>query len=321
MGGDAVHEEDVGADGAAFADDGFAADNGGAGVEGDVVFDGGMAFLPAEGLAAGQGTGHQADALVHFHMAAKVGGFANDGSGAVVDEEVGADGGAGVQVHASAAVGPLGHDAGDEGDVAQVEFVGGALEGDGFDEGVGHDDLLAAERGGIAVVGGFDVGLEEFADGGETGEELAGPLASERGEILAEGLTAGRGILEALADLGFEPEPDGGEEGGGVFIDLGGVEDVVVEEPWEEEAKKVDGDAGDGGFGGQVGAVEVIDAAGLPVGGQELGGQFGHRGAHGGEYWGSVGAWQGGSRGPQNRQSNVPTRPRPGSLRPEPWMR
>ena len=89
MGGHAVGEKDVCADGAACAHDRVAAHDGGAGIDGHVVFDGGMPFLAAQGLAAGQGTGDEADALVHFDVAAEVAGFADDGSGAVVHEEVG----------------------------------------------------------------------------------------------------------------------------------------------------------------------------------------------------------------------------------------
>ncbi len=176
-----VGKEDIGADGASGADDRIAAHDGGSGVDGDAVFEGGVAFLAAEGLATGEGSGDEADALVHFDAATDGGGFSNDGAGAVIDEEVGADGGSGVEVHAGAAVGPFGHDSGDEGYLAQVEFVGEALDGDGFDEGVGDDDFLGAECGGVAVVGGFDIGLEDFADAGDGSDEVGGDLAGERG--------------------------------------------------------------------------------------------------------------------------------------------
>jgi hypothetical protein len=99
-------------------------------------------------------------------------GFADDGAGAVVDEEMGADGGAGVEVHAASAVGPFGHDAWEQGDLGEVELVGHALDGDGFHEGVGDDDLLLAQGGGVAAEGGFGVGLEDFTDAREAGQEI-----------------------------------------------------------------------------------------------------------------------------------------------------
>jgi len=49
-------------------------------------------------------------ALIHLHMVADVGGFADDRAGAVVHEEVRADLRAG-EGHAGAAMGPFGHDA------------------------------------------------------------------------------------------------------------------------------------------------------------------------------------------------------------------
>lgn len=178
-----VGKEDISADGASGADDCIAAHDGGSGVDGDAVFEGGVAFLAAEGLATGEGAGDEADALVHFDAATDGGGFTDDGTGAMIDEEVGADGGTGVEVHTGAAVGPFRHDTGDEWDFAQVEFVGEALDGDGFDEGVGDDDFFGAERGGVAVVGGFDVGLEDFADAGDRADEVCCDLAGEGGEF------------------------------------------------------------------------------------------------------------------------------------------
>ena len=60
VGRDAGGEEDVRANGAAFAHDGIAAHDGGAGVDGHPVLDGGMALLPAQLLAGREGLRHQA---------------------------------------------------------------------------------------------------------------------------------------------------------------------------------------------------------------------------------------------------------------------
>ena len=91
VGRDAGGDEDVAADGAPFADDGFAAENGGSGVDGDVVPDGGMSLLAAEELAECGGQSAEGDALVDFDVVADFGGFADDDAGAVIDEEASAE--------------------------------------------------------------------------------------------------------------------------------------------------------------------------------------------------------------------------------------
>ena len=68
----------------------------------------------------------------------------------MVDEEMVSDAGTWVDVHAGPAVGPLGHDARQEGHMAQVQGVGQSMHRNGLDERVGHDDLFAIGRGGIA---------------------------------------------------------------------------------------------------------------------------------------------------------------------------
>ncbi|MEY5026869.1 MAG: hypothetical protein RLZZ244_2397 [Verrucomicrobiota bacterium] len=142
--GDGVGEKNAGGHGGARSDDGVAAHDRGSGVQGDVVFDGGVAFFSAEGLSPREGFGDEGDALVEFDVGADGGGFANDDAGAMVDEEVAADAGAGVDVDSGSGVGPLGHHAGEEGDVEVVEEMGHALDGDGFEEGIGDDDFVGA---------------------------------------------------------------------------------------------------------------------------------------------------------------------------------
>ena len=58
-----------------------------------------------------------------------------------------------------------------------VEHMGQPLERDGQHARVGEDDFLDAARGGIACVGGVDVGLDEFAQLRELGEKRGGELA------------------------------------------------------------------------------------------------------------------------------------------------
>ena len=57
IGRDTLGQENAGANGRAGPHDGFAAHDGGIGVNRDVTFDGGMALLAPQLLAASQGTG------------------------------------------------------------------------------------------------------------------------------------------------------------------------------------------------------------------------------------------------------------------------
>src|SRR5205085_7011175 len=109
----------------------------------------------------------EGDALVDLDALADGAGFADDDAGAVIDEEVVADGGAGVDVDAGEVVGVFGHDAGDEGDLLFVEFVGDAVDANGEKAGVGEDDFVGVAGGGVAVEGGLDVGGEGGAERGD----------------------------------------------------------------------------------------------------------------------------------------------------------
>lgn len=74
-------------------------------------------------VADGDAFGAEGDALIDFDVGANDGGFADYDAGAVVDEEVISDCGAGVNVNASAAVGVFCHDARDVGYAEGVDFV------------------------------------------------------------------------------------------------------------------------------------------------------------------------------------------------------
>lgn len=276
IGRDAVHEKDVCADGAPRADDCFTTDDRCAGVNGDMVLEGGMAFLTAQLLTSGEGSGDQADALVHFHVVADEGGFTDDGAGAMINEEMGPDSGARMQIHSGAAVGPFGHDSGDEGDFAQVQLMSHSLDGDGFDEGVRDDDFLLAEGGGIAVVSGFGVGLKQFSDAGQFGEEIEGQIMGSGPKVLFAELNGGV-VFEAFVDFIFKPALDGVHKVRCLHFDLGRMNRFFVEEPGKKEFQQILSNQGDGAFGGKIDAVEVIDSADPGVGGDQLVGQRGHR--------------------------------------------
>ena len=167
-----MHKKDICTDRAVRTNDRFAADDGCARVDGDVVLDGWVAFLPLERLSTGQRTRDEADALIHLHMMADGAGLPDDRAGAVVHEEMRADLCARVQVHPAAAVRPLGHDARNEHDALPIQLMRHPLHGDGLDEGISDDDLLLAQGRRVTIVGGLGIGLEDVAQPREAAEKL-----------------------------------------------------------------------------------------------------------------------------------------------------
>ena len=166
----AVHEEDIGTDGGLRADDGFAAEDGGVGIDGHVIADVRMTFAAladASGIVLGEAARAEGDAMIEFDVTADAAGLADDHAGAVIDEKVRADARAGMDVDAGAAVRPFGHHAWQDGCASGVEHMCQALDGDGFDERIGENDFLAEKRGGVALIGGGDVGAEQFTDFGQ----------------------------------------------------------------------------------------------------------------------------------------------------------
>jgi len=102
--GDILSHDGVRTDSGTLAD-GDGAENFGAGADGDVVADGGVALGLGKDLAA------ESDAVVEHHTVADLSGLANDDAHAVVDEETAADGGAGVDFHTGEETGDLRQDA------------------------------------------------------------------------------------------------------------------------------------------------------------------------------------------------------------------
>lgn len=88
----------------AFPDDRIAAQDAGSRVDGDVVFDGRMAFGALELLTRAQREGAEGHALVNLDVVPDDRRLADDHAGGVVDEEVFPDLGAGVDVHAGDAM-------------------------------------------------------------------------------------------------------------------------------------------------------------------------------------------------------------------------
>ena len=242
-----MSEEDVGADGASRAHSGVASHDGGIRVERDAVVDGGVSFLPSQCLPPGEGSSNERNTLVHLDAFAYLTCFTDDGAGSVVDKEVGPDLGSRMEIHAGAAMSPLGHDTGNEGDSSLVEEVGEALDGDRFDKGVSHNHLFPAEGGWISVVGGFCVRSEDFADDGKLFQNRRGRVGC-LGPKGAFRQSLRRKMFQTLVNLVLHSSADRGKQIRRFHHQLGSVNLLVVEITGEEEFEKILSNLADGGF-------------------------------------------------------------------------
>ena len=262
--GDAVRwhrladQPDIARDNGMGANADVAAKDGGMGVNRDVLLDIRVSFHALDRVAVGielERFCAEGDALVHFHMGADARGFANDDAGAVVDEKVRADLRAGMNVGAGALVGVFRKHARQERYAELVHHMGQALERDDQDARIGEDDFLDAARGGVAMVGGGDVGLDDLAHFRQAAKRLHGELARPRARL---GLM---GKAQALLDLGGHARGDFPEAplDEGAHTPAG--DGALLEKPREEHVHQVRGQPVDRFLGRQVGAVEMIDAA------------------------------------------------------------
>ena len=158
--------------------------------------------------------------------------------------------------------------------------MGEPLHRDGFDERIRDNDFLLAQRGGVAVKRSLGVGLQDFAEARQAAEKFQRERVGGAGDFLL-GQIGGRLIFEALADFVFELADDGIEQHGGFCLKLGGMNQFLIEKSGKQQAQQVLGDRGDDALGGQVFAVEMVDAAHARVGGEQLAGQLGDRVIHG----------------------------------------
>ena len=74
------------------------------------------------------------------------------------------------------------------------------LHGDGFNERIGDDHFLFAERRRVAVVGRLGVGLEQFPDARQAGQEFDGQGVRNRTQALLRQFGR-RVVFEALGRL------------------------------------------------------------------------------------------------------------------------
>src|SRR5262245_21627284 len=115
----------------------------------------------------------------------------------MVHEKVCADLCAWMEVHAGAAVCPFGHNARNERDIFEIKLMSQALNSDGLDEWIRHDDFFLAERSRVTVVSGFSVGGEKVAQTRKAFEEFQRERAGAGAKILLDQLGR-RIVLEAF---------------------------------------------------------------------------------------------------------------------------
>jgi hypothetical protein len=68
-------------------------------------------------------------------------------------------------------MGPFRHEPRNERHFLFIKKMRHALDGDRLDRWIGHDHFLVTRRGGIAFIGGVDVGPEHFAQAAELRHE------------------------------------------------------------------------------------------------------------------------------------------------------
>ena len=216
--------------------------------------------------------------------------LADDDAGAVVDEEVVADRGAGMDVDAGAAMGPLAHHARDERDRELVQQVGEAVDGDRLQAGVAKDDFGGRFARRVAVVGGLHVGGEQFANLGKLLEEQERLGLAQRLEVFSRfAIAGGAGVVaEGAADLRRQAIVQAIDQVADVVADVALVQSLAAAVAGEHDLVQLVDRGDDFVVARQRAVVEVIDLAGALVGGDDALGDVGELvfqaevGGHGG---------------------------------------
>ena len=108
---------------------------------------------------------------------------------AVVDGEMFADLGAGMDVDARLAVCHLGDEPGQEGHAQHMQLMGDAVVAQGAYGGIATDDLTKRARGGVAVVGRFDVGGQQAAQARQRADKAGGQVGGMPPLLVGAGRT------------------------------------------------------------------------------------------------------------------------------------
>ncbi len=153
-------EPDAAADDAVVADDRFAAEDGRVGIDHHTVFNRRMPLVASDQIAVvigGKAEGPQRHALINLDVIADFACLADHHAGAVVDEEVIADGRPRMNVDAGLLVGPFANHAGNERHPQTAQLVSNAVAGNRLQPRIAEHHFIHAAASGVAVKGGLGV--------------------------------------------------------------------------------------------------------------------------------------------------------------------
>ncbi len=284
-GGDAACDPNTRPDHRVASDDRSSAQDGGVGIDDDVVFDGWVAFLAAYQLPVGIGREAECperDALIEFDVLADFARLADHHTGSVIDEEVITNRCTGVDVDARLLMGPLGHHSRNEGDVEFDEFVSDPVNRDGFETGIAEHDFVGRLAGRVARKGGFDVRRERRAKFDDAFEQFDGHRLPLRFEIdfvdaIIVLLLDAMFVTQGTADLHGELIVQRVDQSADVVSNVAGVKVGVPPVSGVEDVLEVEQDSDHGLVARQGTVAEMIDRIVRGVRRDDFFGQFGQR--------------------------------------------
>lgn len=164
---------------------------------------------------------------------------------------------------------PLGHDAGNQSNVLQIQFMRQALDRNRLNKRIGNDNLLGAGRRRIAVERRLHIRLQDFTHPRQIAEKF-----DRQGTRGGRGLTLGhagrRKIFQAFAEFILEISEHGIHQCRRHHFDFRRMNGVFVKKSGEKHSQQILGDGGDGTFGRQILSVQMVDAAHFGVRGDQL---------------------------------------------------
>ena len=198
-----IGQPDISADDRTCSDNGFASEDGCAGIDDDIILNGGMAFPASEFVTGsfGDGQSAQRDSLVNSDVVPDFGGFADHHPGSMVNDETFSDFGGRVNIDTGNAVSIFGHNPRQQRHAEIHQLMGNSINGDGKYTRIAEDDLIIAPGGRVAMVGGPHIVRQRFAEGGNGFQKLQGQLITLF-FTLAAGLIISQTVMpDAATDL------------------------------------------------------------------------------------------------------------------------
>ena len=147
----------------------------------------------------------------------------------------------------------------------------------------GYDTMISSllAAAGSPSISRFHVRLQNLADARQAVEKFQRQILRRRRDVLFRQILR-RMIFEALADFVLQLSQDQIQQRRRLHLDFGGMNQLLVKETGEQQPQQILRDGRDGALGGQVLAVQMIDAADLCVGRDQAVRELGD-GFHGGK--------------------------------------